>query len=272
MRALLSVSFGTSYVDTREKTIDAVEADLRAEFPEWKFYSAWTSGRIIEKVAEERGEQHDTLEEAFAKMSADGVDDLIVSTMCLMKGGEMAKVARATEEWMAAGERAAYVADPLLATARDRRRVAEALCEVFEDISDEDAFLFMGHGTHPNAAPRKNVNDVYARIQDEFHALGRTKFFVATVEGEPTFEDALEPILASGAKCVFLSPLMIVAGDHAKNDLAGESDDSWANRLRAQGLRTQAVMRGMGEYEGIRKLVCTHVREALMIREVSLRG
>ena len=272
MRALLAVSFGTSYEDTREKTIDAVEADLRAEFPDLAFYSAWTSGRIIAKVAEERGEHHDTLEEAFAKMSADGVDDLVISTMFLMKGGEMAKVMRAAEEWMAAGERAAYVADPLLATARDRRRVAEALCEEFINVAEDEAVLFMGHGVQPNAAPRKNVNDVYARIQDEFHALERTQFFVATVEGEPTFDDALPLVQACNPKCVFLSPLMIVSGDHANNDLAGEDENSWASRLQACGLRTQAVLRGLGEYEGIRKLVCTHVHEALMVREVALRG
>lgn len=272
MRALLSVSFGTSHVDTREKTIDAVENDLREEFPDRAFYSAWTSGRIIEKVAAERGEHHDTLDEAFARMIEDGVDDLIVSTMCLMKGGEMAKIINKAEEWAEAGVRAAYVADPLLAGTRDRQRVARVLSGEFAYVPEEDAVLLMGHGTKPTQKVRREVNDVYGMIQDELHAIGCDRFFVATVEGGASFDDVLPSVLESGAECVHLAPLMVVAGDHAKNDLAGDSPDSWMNRLQAEGLQTEVVLKGLGEYAGIRRLVCDHVYEALMVREVALRG
>ena len=266
MEALLSVSFGTSYEETRRKTIDAIEDDLRAEFPDLAFYSAWTSGRIIAKVKAERGEHHDTLDEAFARLTEDGVDELIVSTTCLMYGGEMAKVSRAADAWSQEGGRMAYLADPLLSTARDRKAVARAICDEFAWVPQDEALLLMGHGSSTGS------NDVYGRLQGDLHEAGRERFFVATVEGEPTFDDIFPIVQRSGAECVHLAPLMIVAGDHATNDLAGDHDDSWAQRISASGLRANPVLKGLGEYAGIRALVCDHARDALMVREVSLRG
>ena len=266
MEGLLSVSFGTSYEETRIKTIDAIEKGLRAAFPERAFYSAWTSGRIIEKVKAERGEHHDTLEQAFERLTADGIDDVVVSTTCLMQGGEMAKVAKATQEWGSGGGRTACMAAPLLSSAEDRRSVARIIRDQFSLMVGKDALLLMGHGSPVGS------NQVYRDLQDDLRSLGCTRFFVATVEGEPTFDDALPLIQASKAKRVVLAPLMIVAGDHACNDLAGDSEDSWANRLRASGFEAEAVLKGLGEYEGIHQLVCDHVRDALILQEVSLRG
>ena len=265
MRGLLSVSFGTSHADTRERTIDAIEEKLRAEFPDRAFYSAWTSGIIVAKVRK-RGELHDTLDEAFARLDADGVDDLIVSTMCLMNGEEMGKINKAVEEWVARGRRSAYTADPLMASGADKRAIARVICDEFSHLSDEDALLLMGHGSE------WGDNNVYNALQAELHALGRPRFFVATVEGVPTFEDVLPLVQASGAQRVHLAPLMIVAGDHAKNDLAGEGGDSWASRLAARGFQVETVLRGLGEYAGIQQLVCDHVNDALVVSEVALRG
>ena len=117
-----------------------------------------------------------------------------------------------------------------------------------------------------------DANDVYAHVQEELHALGREKFFVATVEGTPTFEDIWPLIQATGATRIHLAPLMIVAGDHAKNDLAGDDESSWASRIRAQGLSVNPILKGLGEYAGIHQLICNHVQDALDVREVALRG
>ena len=265
MKGLLSVSFGTSHADTRERTIDAVEEKLRSAFSDRAFYSAWTSPRIIAKVRE-RGEVHDSLDEAFARLDADGVDDLVVSTMCLMNGGEMAKIAQAVEDWVAKGARTAHLAEPLLSSSKDRRAIAQAIVDEFSNLDDEDALLLMGHGSG------LGDNKVYKSVQDELHALGRPHFYVATVEGTPTLDDVIPLIEASGAKCVYLAPLMIVAGDHAKNDLAGEGEDSWASRVSARGLKAEAVLKGLGEYPGVHQLVCDHVSDALTLREVAIRG
>ena len=266
MRGMLFVSFGTSHEDTRVKTIDAIQAKVRAAFPNCVPYSAWTSGVIIKKVAAERGEHHDTLDEALARMDADGVDDLIVSTTCLMHGAEMAKIEKAVIPWAAERNIPTQIAEPLLNSPDDRAAVARAIADEFAGLGADDAVLLMGHGSPVSG------NEVYRQVQDAFRAQGSDRFFVATVEGEPTFDDVLPLVQASGAARVHLAPLMIVAGDHAKNDLAGEDDDSWASRVAACGLEAVPVLKGLGEYAGIQQLVCDHVEQALMLREVALRG
>lgn len=256
MKGLLSVSFGTSYVDTREKTIDAIDAKLAAAFPDRAFYSAWTSSIIMAKVLAERGEHHDSLDDAFARMTADGIDDLVVATTCFMQGHEMKRINKAAEEWMAKGARTLRVSTPLLASESDCRTVARAIIVEFATIPDEDAVLLMGHGS-PYAS-----NQSYEDIQKALRECGKSNYLVATVEGEPTFEDVLPQLDGLGATCIHLAPLMFVAGDHARNDLAGDDDDSWVNQLAARGFETEVVLKGLGEYPAIQQLAIDHALEA----------
>jgi len=114
----------------------------------------------------------------------------------------------------------------------------------------------MGHGSSHGS------NEVYFKIQKCMDDCGKPLTYVATVEGEPTFDDVLPELLASNARNVYLAPLMIVAGDHANNDLAGPEDDSWQSILRSRGMQTKAVLKGLGEYEGIQELICEHARKA----------
>ncbi len=264
-RGMLFVSFGTSHEETRIKTIDAIEAKVRATFPDCAAYSAWTSNMLIRKVAE-RGEQHDTLEQALERMTADGVDDLIVSTTCLLRGHEMAKIEKAVNDWSKEHSVPSLIADPLLASSSDCTTVAKILCDEYSFIPDDAALLLMGHGSSNNS------NDTYVQIQNEMHAQGKHRFFVATLEGALTFNEVCEHIQASGASKVYLAPLMIVAGDHAKRDLAGTDEFSWASRLSASGYEVEPVLKGLGEFEGIQQLVCDHVDTTLLVREVLLRG
>lgn len=265
-KAMLLVSFGTSYEETRAKTIDVIEAKVRAAFPDCAHYCAWTSKRIINKVRAERGERHDTVEEALARMEADGVRDLVVATTCLMEGHEMAKIRAAVERWSAERQCPTCIAEPLLASSEDRAVLARCLSDEFSFVGDSDAVMMMGHGS------RDASNSVYVQIQEELHKLGRTNFFVATVEGDLTFDDAWPAVRETGPGRVYLTPLMIVAGDHACNDLAGDDEDSWASLIRARGVEVQPVLRGLGEYAGVQQMVCDHANDALTLREVSLRG
>ena len=256
MKGVLCVSFGTSHASTRAKTIDAIEERLRESFPERKLYSAWSSAVIRKKVLEERGELHDSVEEAFSKALSEGVDDLIVATTFLMPGREMKRVEEAVASWAAQGSCRVSFAKPLLSSEDDLRQLSDAVCAEFSYVSDDEALVLMGHGSSHGS------NDVYFKIQECLRRSGRPLFFVATVEGEPTIEDVLPDVLASDARNVYLAPLMIVAGDHANNDLAGPDEGSWQSILRARGMQTQAVLKGLGEYAGVQQMICTHAREA----------
>lgn len=256
MKAVLSVSFGTSFVETREKTIDQIDAKAAAAFPDRAFYTAWTSGIIVRKVRAERGEHHDTLAEAFAHLDADGVDDLVVATTCLLQGGETNKVEQAVSAWLAQGGRLARIARPLLATDEGCAELARVVRDEFTAEVGDDALLLMGHGS-PNGP-----NYVYDQVQSELRALGCDRYFVATVEGTPTFDDVVDAVVECGANRVCLAPLMIVAGDHANNDLAGDGDESWKSLLEARGLATRPILRGLGEYEGVQDMICKRALEA----------
>ena len=256
MKGLLSVSFGTSYADTRAKTIDAIDAKLAAAFPDRAFYSAWTSPRIMAKVLAERGEHHDSLDEAFARMEADGADDLVVATMCLMQGGEMRKISEAAHAWAAQGGRTVRLADPLLSAPADHAAMAQALADEFVHVPATEAVVFMGHGSAMGS------NQLYSDVQDALHAIGKRNFLVATVEGTPTLDDAMLKLESLGSDRVWLAPLMIVAGDHARNDLAGDDEESWTNQLAARGFETEVVLKGLGEYAAVQNLAVDHARDA----------
>lgn len=257
MKALLSVSFGTSYEDTRAKTIDVVDERLAAAFPDRAFYSAWTSGRIVEKVRALRGEQHDTLEEAFERLTADGADDVVVATTCLLNGHEMRKITGLAKDWASGdGARNLRLADPLLTSEADRVAVASAVCEEFGFVPDDAALLLMGHGS-PNGP-----NEVYFAIRDLLATLGHPNYTIATVEGEPLFDDAVSVLEKMGVSRVVAAPFLFVAGDHAINDMAGDDDDSWANMLAARGFEVEVVMKGLGEYPAVQQLVVDHARAA----------
>ncbi len=254
-KALLCVSFGTSVASTREKTLDVIEADLQQRFPDRAFYRAWTSGVIAKKVRAQ-GVVRETLDEAFGRMSADGVDDVLVAVTCLMHGGEMCKTEAALSGWLEQDPaRSARMATALLETPADCQIMADAVMGEFADMPSEDALLLMGHGS--SSGP----NEVYNLIQDALQQM-RPLCFVSTVEGVPAFEDTLEQVVASGARCVHVAPLMVVAGEHALADMAGEGDGSWVNRLRSRGMRAKAVLRGLGEYESVRNIICQHARDA----------
>ena len=265
-RAILSVSFGTSHAQTRARTIDAIDAQLAAAFPERAFYAAWTSGRIVAKLRD-AGEHHDTLDEALERLARDGIDDVVVASSCLMHGAETSKIEERARSWAAAGDRRVAVAEPLLARVADRNALAQALADEFAWMEDSDAALLMGHGS------RAGSNEVYSHIQHALDRIAAGRFFVGTVEGQPAFDDVLEALEARKPACVHLAPLMIVAGDHATRDLAGDNDDSWQSRLQSAGLSTHAVLKGLGEYAAVRDLVCEHARAAAsLLEEGGARG
>lgn len=259
-KALLVVSFGTSYADTREKTIGALEAALAAAFPHRRFYRAWTSGFIRRKIRRDTGEAIDSVEEALARMSEDGVTDLLVQTTHMLPGEEYERLRSALA---AAPDRfgSVWLGAPLLDTPEDAEALARAVEASFPELREEETLCLMGHGSQ---ALKTNV---YLALNERFAAHGRDNIVVGTVEFDPGFAPVMERIRRRKPERVYLAPLMVVAGDHANNDMAGTEPDSWKSMVEAAGFETVCVLRGMGEYPAVRELYVRRARAAAPFRQ-----
>lgn len=255
-KGLLVVSFGTSVNETREKTIDAIEADLQAAFPDFILYRAWTSGMIIRKLEKRDGVRIDTVSEAVERMIADGVRQVVVQPTHVINGFENDQMIEDVRKFEDRLDRLRFGA-PLLTSEEDSGAVIQAVMEEFADLPGEEALVFMGHGTTHYA------NSVYAALDDKFKDLGYSNVFLGTVEAYPSMETLMKLVRAHGARKVTLAPFMVVAGDHALHDMSGEDEDSWRSRFEAAGFQVNCILKGLGEYKGIRDLYIRHAGDAI---------
>lgn len=254
-KGLLVISFGTSYKDTCEKTIGAIENDLRAAFPERRFYRAWTSGFIRKKILERDGEKILSPEEALDAAKEEGITDVVIQPTHMLAGGEFAKIVDALKPQMEHFEKVS-VGGPLLETEADIKEFTEIMTEIFSDVKEDEMAVFMGHGSDSIKLP------VYTLLNDEFAHARHENFCVGTVEFEPGIEPVLEKVRERKPKKVYLSPLLIVAGDHANNDMAGDEPDSWKNLIAAEGTEVECIVKGLGEYPGIRAMYAERAKAA----------
>ncbi|MEA4965425.1 MAG: precorrin-2 C(20)-methyltransferase [Oscillospiraceae bacterium] len=255
-KALLAVSFGTSHNDTREKTIDCIEAQLGKTLPDRQVYRAFTSKMIVKKLRARDGAEIDTVAEAMERMLRDGVTDVLVQPTHLLNGTENDAMRWDAESFRARFQELRF-ASPLLTTDADLRRMVGIMKDEFQNLGEEEAVIFMGHGTEHYA------DAVYAALDYRFKAEGCPRFFMATVEGYPTIEDALQQLgQLGGIRTVCLAPFMIVAGEHAKNDMAGDEADSWKNLVTRAGYECRCLSRGLGEFSAVREMLCDHARTA----------
>ncbi len=252
-KAILAVSFGTSHNDTRKITIDAIEQDMQAAFPDYALYRAWTSKMIIKKVNARDGVHIFTVKEAMEQMLQDGITDVLVQPTHVINGIEndlMKEDALAYQEQF----HSISFGDPLLTSEQDNLAVIEAITSEFKDLEKDDVLVLMGHGTTHYA------NAIYAALDYTFKDKGYSNIFLGTVEAYPTMESLLKMVHAYKPKKVVLAPFMIVAGDHAKNDMASDEPDSWYSQFKAEGYEVEPVLKGLGEYSGIRKLFIEHLK------------
>ena len=268
-KALLVVSFGTSFKETREKTICALEEDLRKAFPDRDFYRAWTSNRIIKKVGEKEGLKVDTIEEAVLHMKADGVTDVLVQSTHMTDGYENDRLKKLLEDVKDGFEKIA-MGKPMLVSTEDIDYMSEAVLASFPDVKDSSAALvLMGHGSPVKGEkegydPDHDPNKVYVDQEESFRRLGYSNVFVGTVEATPTLDDTIADLKAAfpAPGKVYIAPYLIVAGDHATNDMAGDEPDSWKNRIAAEGYEAVPVIKGLGEYPRVRARFVEHAMEA----------
>ncbi len=256
-KELLVVSFGTSYNDSRRLTIGAIEKDMQEAFPDWNVRRAFTSQIIIDHVERRDGEVIDNIKEALDRAVENGVKTLVVQPTHLMSGFEYTDLVDELAEYADAFETIA-VGEPILTADEDFAALKDAIVEATADYDDgKTAICFMGHGTEADS------NEVYAKMQELLVEGEMENYFIGTVEAEPSVMDVLELVKAGSYDRVVLRPLMIVAGDHANNDMAGDEEDSWKSVFEAAGYEVECVVEGLGQLEAVRSILVDHAAAAI---------
>ena len=276
---LLVVSFGTSFNDSRVADIKGIEDALQEAYPDWSVRRAFTAQIIINHVQARDGEKIDNMQQALDRAVANGVKNLVVQPTHLMHGAEYDEMNEMLDQYRDKFETIA-VAEPLLGEVgsdatvinEDKEAVAKAITAAavkdagFDSLdaaaAEKTAFVFMGHGTSHTAKVS------YSQMQTTMQTLGYDNVFIGTVEGEPeetACENVIEAVKAAGYTKVVLRPLMVVAGDHANNDMAGSDDDSWLSMFNASGAfeSVDCQIAGLGEIADIQQLYVAHTKAAI---------
>ena len=274
---LLVVSFGTSFNDSRVADIKGIEDALQAAYPDWSVRRAFTAQIIINHIQARDGEKIDNMTQALDRAVANGVKNLVVQPTHLMHGAEYDEMCEAIEQYKDKFE-SVSIAEPLLGEVgsdatvinADKEAVAKAITAAavadsgFESLDAAKdagtAFVFMGHGTAHVAKV------TYSQMQTQMQNLGYENVFIGTVEGEPeetSAEAVIEAVKAAGYTNVVLRPLMVVAGDHANNDMAGSDDDSWKTVFEAAGFTVDCQIHGLGEIADVQALYVAHTKAAI---------
>ena len=276
---LLVVSFGTSFNDSRAEDIGGVEKALQAAYPDWSVRRAFTAQIIINHVQARDDEKIDNVDQALERAVSNGVKKLIIQPTHLMHGAEYDELKEAVDGYKDKFE-SVTIAEPLLGEVgsdatvinEDKQAVAEAITAQAVKSANYDsldaaaeagtAFVFMGHGTSHTA------NVTYSQMQTQMDTLGYKNVFIGTVEGKPeetACENVIEAVKAAGYKKVILRPLMVVAGDHANNDMAGEDEDSWKSQFEASGAfdEIDTQIEGLGRIDAVEQLYVQHTKAAM---------
>ena len=276
---LLVVSFGTSYNDSRVEDIKGIEDALQEAYPDWAVRRAFTAQIIINHVQARDGEVIDNMQQALDRAVENGVKNLVVQPTHLMHGAEYDEMAEVLEQYQDKFESVA-IAEPMLGEVgddatvinEDKAAVAQAVADAavqeagFDSMEaaaeDGTAFVCLGHGTSHTAKVS------YSQMQTQMEELGFKNAFIGTVEGEPedtACEAVIEKVKEAGYKKVILRPLMVVAGDHANNDMAGSEEDSWKSMFEASGSfdSVDAQIAGLGRIDAVKQLYVDHTKAAI---------
>ena len=278
-RELLAVSFGTSYNTSRAEDIGGIEAALQEAFPDWSVRRAFSSQIIINHVQARDGEKIDNMEQALERAVENGVKTLVVQPTHLMQGAEYDEMCSAVDQYRDQFE-SVEIAEPLLGDVGsspeevnpDKEAAMKALAETATEVSgygsmeeaaaDGMAYVFLGHGTSHTAAV------TYHQMQVQADLLGYDNVFIGTVEGKPEETECsavIEAVSSAGFDKVTIRPLMVVAGDHANNDMAGDDPDSWKTMFENSGLFTavECQIEGLGRIPEVQEIYSAHAAEAI---------
>ena len=255
-KAILVVSFGTSYADTRAVTIEAIEQKVAETFPDYEMRRAFTSHIIMKILKERDGIEVDDVEQALTKLQKEGFSEVIVQSTHIIPGAEFHDLLKVAHSFAGAFDKL-EIGMPLLSSTDDLQKAAEALKTQMPELQEAESVVFMGHGTHHAA------NATYAAIERIFEDMDMERVLVGTVEGFPTLESTIKKLRKLAMKKVTLMPMMFVAGDHAQNDMAGDEEDSWKTILTNEGFEVETSLLGMGENAAIQALYIQHIKDAM---------
>ena len=235
-KAILVTSFGTSHRDTRKKCLDLIQREVEEKYGTENVERAYTSGIIRRIIEKNEGIHIFDQKEGLKVLKDKGFEEIITMSLHILDGIEYSKL----------DDKFGKISKPLLADDEDFEKIVEN--KEFNDLEGNDAIVFMGHGTESEA------DYAYQKLQDEYLKAGKNNIFIATVEGKVTIKDVIEKMKGKGFKKILLKPFMIVAGDHAKNDMSSDDEDSWKTMLKNEGYEVTSVLKGMGEYKFIREM------------------
>jgi len=242
-KAILVTSFGTSHRDTREKCLDLIQREVEEKYGSENVERAYTSGIIRRIIEKNEGIHIFDQEEGLKVLKDKGFEEIITMSLHILDGIEYSKL----------DDKFGKISKPLLADDEDFKKIVEN--KEFNDLEGNDAIVFMGHGTESEA------DYTYQKLQDEYLKAGKNNIFIATVEGKVTIKDVIEKMKGKGFRNILLKPLMIVAGDHAKNDMSSDDEDSWKTILKNEGYEVTSVLKGMGEYKFIREMFMDKLKD-----------
>ena len=259
--AILVMSFGTTFKETRKKTIDAVTGEVQHTYPAVKVVLAFTSHIVIERVKKNEGVLYPTPEEALQKLRDEGCTRVALVSLDIIPGIEYAYKKEVFDECKSWFHRMTLGTPLVYWQGQEEKRddVADVMAAVAKELparAEDEAVLLMAHGTpHP-------ANAYYAVMQDRLEKLGEERVYIYTVEGRPHLDDIVPKLKEAGIRKVTLAPLMLVAGDHATNDMAGEEPDSHKSLLEREGFCVQTILKGIGENAAVRKIFAARAAEA----------
>ena len=255
-KALLVVSFGTSYEEALPAIVN-IEETCKKAFPDYDFYRAFTSGMIIRKWARTKNVIIHNPDEVMKRLVAEGYEEVICQPTHFLNGLEYDKMMNmllAYKDQIPTIK----VGTPLLTEEEDYKEACEIVMQELEKpLAKDEAFVFMGHGTEHFA------NSAYSQFENMLRDLGHESTYVGTVEGFPSLDYVIRRLKIRDIKKVYVMPLMIVAGDHAHNDMAGDSPDSWVCQFENAGFEVCPIIKGLGEYPGIRRMYVEHAQKAI---------
>lgn len=248
-KGLIVTSFGTTYEETRIKCIESIEDRIKEEFADCLVIRAFTSRRVINKLKKRDNYLVNTPTQAMIELKENGIKDIYIQPLLIIEGVEYEKILREARDFMVKNNCNISIGKPLLSSELDYEKVVKAL------IHKDEAIVFMGHGSEHKA------DLSYKRLEKTIRDSGNENLFVGTVEGERSIEDVIVELKNKSIDKVLLKPFMLVAGDHAINDMASEEDDSWKVLLEKNNIQVTTELKGLGEIKGIQDIFIDHLKE-----------